>query len=109
MPLLKKDVERIKALDFDYDYFVIAKDGWLQLKNNNGKCVFNNGRRCIIYEHRPEGCRLYPIIFDEDEKCATLDEDCHHRDELKVSKDDILKLTSLIRKLDIEKEDRGSR
>jgi Fe-S-cluster containining protein len=61
-------------------------DGWLQLKNYDGRCVFNDGKKCSIYEYRPEGCKLYPIIYDEDKNHATLDVDCPHRDEFKISK-----------------------
>jgi len=104
MPLSKKDIERIKSLSFDYDYFVINKDGWLQLKNYDGKCVFNDGKQCSIYKDRPEGCRSYPIIYDDDEECATLDEDCPHRDEFKISKTDIVTIISLIRKLEYERK-----
>jgi Fe-S-cluster containining protein len=102
MPLSKKDIEQIKRLGFNYAYFVINKDGWLQLKNYNGRCVFNDGNQCSIYENRPEGCKLYPIIYDEDKNCTILDEDCPHRDEFKILKLDTVTLISLIKKLKAE-------
>ena len=43
MPLLKKDIKRIGRLGFGCDYFVVNRDGWLQLKNYDGRCVFNDG------------------------------------------------------------------
>ncbi len=106
MPLLKKDIERIKKLGFNYDYFVVNRDGWLQLNNSNGRCVFNDGKQCLIYENRPEGCKLYPIIFDEDENCATLDKDCPHRDEFKISERDSMIVASLVAKLKDERRQR---
>jgi len=104
MPLLKKDIERIKRLGFDYDYFVVNRDGWLQLKNYDGRCVFNDGKRCSIYEDRPEGCKFYPIIYDEDKNCATLDEDCPHRDDFKISKINVVLLISLVTRLKDERK-----
>ena len=86
MLLQKEDIERIKGSGFDNSHFVVNRDGWLQLKNYDGRCVFNDGKKCLIYEYRPEGCKLYPIIYDEGKNHATLDIDCPHRDEFKISK-----------------------
>ena len=104
MPLSKIDREQIKRLGFNYDYFVVNKDGWLQLKNYNGRCVFNDGNQCTIYENIPEGCKLYPKIYDEDKNCALLDKVCPHRDEFKILKLDTVTLISLIRKLEYERK-----
>jgi len=106
MPLLKEDIERIKELGFDYDYFVVNRDGWLRLKNRDGRCVFIDGNQCLIYENRPEGCKSYPILYDEDKNCATLDEDCPHRDEFKISESDLRIVTSLVIKLRDERKRR---
>jgi len=106
MPLLKKDIERIKKLELKYDHFVINNDGWLQLKNYDGKCVFNDGNQCAIYEKRPEGCKLYPIIYDEEQNCATLDEDCPHGNEFRISEIELAKLRSLIIRLKDERSQR---
>ena len=106
MPLLEKDVELIKKLGFDYDYFVVNKDGWLQLKNYDGRCVFSNDGKCSIYEDRPEGCESYPIVYDEDNNCAALDEYCPYRDEFKISEIDRAMLTVLITKLKDERKQR---
>ncbi|MFH0711031.1 MAG: YkgJ family cysteine cluster protein [Candidatus Aenigmatarchaeota archaeon] len=104
MPLSEEDVERIKSLGFDYDFFVVNADNWLQLKNIDGKCAFNDGKQCLIYENRPEGCRLYPITYDEDG--AVLDEDCPHKEEFKISKAEIKMVSSLVRKLKDERKQR---
>ena len=105
MPLLKKDIERIERLGFNYDCFVINRDGWLQLKNCDGRCVFSDGKQCLIYENRPEGCRSYPIIYDEDKNCAVLDEVCPHIDEFKISKINVVRLRSIITRLKDEKKE----
>lgn len=106
MPLSKEDIERIKGLGFGYNSFVVSRDGWLQLKNYDGRCVFNDGKQCLIYENRPEGCKLYPIIFDEGRNCATLDKDCPHRDEFKMSEIDLGMVASLVTKLKDERRQR---
>ncbi len=84
MPVSHKDIERIKKLGFDTNYFVTEQNGWLQLKNQDGRCVFHNGVICQIYENRPDGCKLYPIIYDKDEKHAVFDEDCPHREKFRM-------------------------
>ena len=79
MVLSDTDIDRIKSLGFSRDFFVDIHNGWLQLKNRDGRCVFHNGIKCSIYDHRPEGCQLYPVIFDKDNNCAILDEECPYR------------------------------
>jgi Fe-S-cluster containining protein len=105
MPLSKEDIEHIKRSGFDYSYFVVNRDGWLQLKNYDGRCVLNDGQECLIYENRPKGCEIYPVVYDEDKSCATLDEDCLHRDEFKISKTDQRMASSLLTKLKDDPEE----
>jgi len=107
MLLQKEDIERIKGLGFDNSHFVVNRDGWLQLKNYDGRCVFNDGKKCLIYEYRPEGCKLYPIIYDEGKNRSTLDEDCPHRYEFKISKIKGEAVISLVAKLIEERRKRG--
>ena len=95
--------EQIKGLGFDYDYFVVNINDWLQLKNYDGKCVFNDGRQCLIYENRPEGGKLYPITYNEDENCAVLDEDCQHRNSFKISEVELEMVSFLVTKLKNER------
>ena len=67
MPLTEDDIARIESLGYSRDYFVVIKDGVPRLRNVNGRCVFlNDDGLCRIYEHRPIGCRLYPIIQVDD-------------------------------------------
>ena len=103
MPLSNGDIEQIKGLGFDYDYFVVSRDGQLQLKNYGGRCVFNDGKQCLIYENRPEGCKLYPIVYDEDKNCAVLDEDCPHRNSFKISEVELGLVSFLVTKLKNER------
>lgn len=109
MLLLEEDVERIRRMGFEHEYFVVSRDGWLYLRNVDGMCVFNDGRKCLIYEKRPLGCKLYPLVYDEDYGIITLDEYCPHREEFKVSEDDRDKLLSFIERLKKERELRITR
>lgn len=108
MPLLKKDIDRIKRVDMTVEYFIIEKDGWLQLKNVNGLCVFHDGTQCTVYEKRPEGCTLYPLIYEEETDCGILDEECPYASEFPLSGRKRVQLRSLITKLKNERKRRQS-
>jgi len=103
MLLLEEDVERIGSLGFKTEYFVVDRDGWLYLRNVNGRCVFNDGKKCSIYENRPLGCRLYPIVYDEDYGIVTLDDYCPYRGEFKFSRADGDKVFFLVERLKDER------
>ena len=106
MLLSNQDINKIKKLGYDKNFFVRKKNGWLQLKNINGKCVFHNGKICTIYENRPEGCSLYPIIYDMDAKSAVFDKDCPLKHEFIMTKQLEKKLYALVSKIEKEREKR---
>lgn len=106
MPLSSQDIAKIKNLGFKTNSFVIERCGWLQLKNYKGKCVFHNGTMCSIYENRPEGCKLYPIIYDKDKKCAIFDKDCLYIDKFHISKSTTKQLYNLVSKLENERAEK---
>jgi len=108
MLLSNDDIERIKKLGFDSKFFVVEKDGWMHLKNHNGRCVFHDGTKCLIYKNRPEGCRLYPVIFDMDRKCAVLDDDCPHKDRFCMSDTVTKKLYDVVSKIQRQQNKRIS-
>jgi Fe-S-cluster containining protein len=69
MLLTKDDIKRIEQKGVHKKYFLkINKDGYAQLKNRNGYCVFYNleKQQCNIYSDKPSGCGVYPVILDED-------------------------------------------
>ena len=109
MPLSNQDIKRITKLGFDPKSFVKTRNGWLQLKNKDGRCFFHSGTICMIYKDRPEGCKLYPIIYDKDENSAVFDRDCPYRGNFKMSKNVVKKLYALISKLEIEKNKRNKK
>ena len=109
MPISYNDIEQIKKLGFKTDFFVIKDDGWLQLKNKKGQCVFHNGTTCSIYENRPEGCKLYPVIYDKDKKSAVFDKDCPYTKNFQINKSIIKQLNILVSILEYERAKRGKK
>ena len=103
MLLSLEDIKRIEKLGFSRDFFVDEVDGWLQLKNKNGLCVFHDGSNCTIYDQRPHGCRLYPVIYDADADCAIIDEECPHGEYFPLSEDIEKELFSLVSRIVSEK------
>ena len=106
MPLTNKDIERITSIGFKTKFFIKSRNGWLQLKNKDGRCTFNNGLMCLIYKNRPEGCKLYPIIYDKDNNCAILDEECPYRTKFLINNSLRKKLFNLVQRVEIEKKNR---
>jgi Fe-S-cluster containining protein len=96
MILSEKDIDRIQNLGFSYDYFIKVNNGWLQLKNKDGLCVFHNCKKCLIYENRPEGCRLYPLTYDNDKKLPVFDKDCLHQSKFIITESLKNKLFNLV-------------
>jgi Fe-S-cluster containining protein len=81
MLLSQKDIKRLEKKGFSQNYFVhYDKQGYAQLKNREGYCVFYDlkNHQCSVYVDRPSGCRVYPVIFDE-EKGVVLDSICQSR------------------------------
>lgn len=87
MTLVEADVLRLQAQGFS-GFCREMSDGSLQLVNLDGKCFFLKDGRCSIYSIRPEGCRLYPLIFDASERGAVLDDFCPYRTEFRFSSAD---------------------
>jgi len=98
MILSYQDIDRIKRLGFDINFFVTERDGWLQLKNQDGRCVF--------HKDRPDGCKLYPIIYDKDKKHAIFDKDCLQKDKFLMSKSITKQLYDIVSKLESERAER---
>ena len=69
MLLSNEDIKRLEKKGFHKKFFVtFDKEGYAQLKNRNGYCTFydQEEHRCKVYADRPSGCRVYPVILDED-------------------------------------------
>lgn len=70
MLLSTADVRLLERAGFNSQKFVrFNKQGFAQLRNSAGYCVFyqTEKHRCRVYRHRPLGCRIYPVIYSEKE------------------------------------------
>ena len=103
MPLSNSDIVRIMTLGFPENFFAVKRNGNRQLRNLSGRCVFHNGQRCTIYSYRPEGCQIYPVVFNDDVGEAVLDSYCSHREKFQLTPGISRKVIKLVRKLDAEK------
>ena len=77
--LSKRDIESIKNLGYDMDFFV-GYDTTMEYggktilrKRPNGWCVFLSKEqgiyKCEVYENRPKICRKYPFFRRKVESC----------------------------------------
>jgi Fe-S-cluster containining protein len=74
MPLSEKDIQLLEKTGHTREQFVhMNKKGYAQLRNKNGYCAFYNTEKhsCRVYRRRPTGCRLYPVIYSEQEGVVT--------------------------------------
>jgi len=113
MMLSNADVERLEGLGYDRQKFTrYDKHGFANLRNCRGFCVFYDAvkRRCTIYEHRPEGCRIYPVVYSEQEGIV-VDELCPMKttvSEIELKRKG-KKVIELLQRMDNEATSRGAR
>lgn len=112
MLLSNQDIKRLTEKGYPKEHFVQTdEDGYAQLRNIHGHCIFYDmaKRRCIVYEDRPEGCQIYPVIFDE-ERGIILDGECNATetitDEEKQEKGK--KVVALLERIDKQARSRAS-
>jgi hypothetical protein len=70
MMLSDADVERLERMDYNrLEFARYDRHSFVRLRNRRGFCVFYDVEkcRCRIYRHRPLGCRIYPVIYGEQE------------------------------------------
>jgi len=109
MLLSNNDIERLRRKGYDPNFFAwINKEGYALLRNISGVCVFFDAkkRRCKERAVRPLGCRIYPVMQDE-EFGIVVDEGCpsHTMSENQKAKRgrEVLKL---LKKIDAEAKKR---
>lgn len=79
MTLTEADVARLEAAG-ERRFVRAAADGSWQLANLGGHCVFLSADgACTVYEVRPEGCELYPLVLDLGSGRVVRDSFCPHR------------------------------
>ena len=77
MELSSDDIERLEENDYCLEEFAVIDDCVIRLRNINGYCYFYNhaDKKCQIYENKPMGCYLYPVVYLANEG-AIVDELC---------------------------------
>jgi len=81
MLLSKEDIKRLEWLGFSReDFTVTGGDGLTRLRNVGELCFFYGPeeKKCQVYEYRPLGCFIYPVIYSNDDGVIT-DEFCPTR------------------------------
>ncbi len=106
MLLSERDVIRLLKKGFKKNSFaVLDKAGYLTLKNRDGCCVFYDRelKQCRVYNDRPSGCRVYPVILDEDEG-TVLDNICPCIDTISALEKNVkaIKVVKLLKEIDSE-------
>jgi Fe-S-cluster containining protein len=106
MLLSRSDIRLLERVGHDVGKFArFNKQGFAQLRNCRGCCIFYQAdkHRCKIYRHRPLGCRIYPVMYDEEQR-VVVDGLCPQAET--VSKREILlkavKLKRLLKRIDSE-------
>ncbi len=93
MLLTEADLARLRATTGRDDFWFQADDGYLQLRTRDGPAapgapsptakpcaLLAADGTCSVWEDRPEGCRLYPAVWDSELRKSHFDVDCPHTD-----------------------------
>ena len=112
MLLSTEDIERLEGKGYQQQFFVLLdKEGYPKLRNLQNHCVFFNveNKRCMVYHSRPLGCRLYPLIYDE-QKGIIVDGFCRAKGKLPENQmaQRGRKVLRLLERIDAEAERRRS-
>jgi hypothetical protein len=70
MELSEEDIAKLAALGFhEHEFAELHADGVVRLRNVGGSCFFlgAENKGCQVYEHRPLGCRIYPVNLTLDD------------------------------------------
>jgi Fe-S-cluster containining protein len=94
------DLKRIEKLGYKRADFTVHYEGETRLKNRGKTCCFLEDGRCMVYENRPEGCRIYPLVYDVYSHKFISDKVCLHSAEFKATRADKDRLKHLIRRIE---------
>jgi len=111
MMLSNADIERLERVGYCRQKFVRCDDyGFVRLRNCHGFCVFYDVERCRckIYKHRPLGCRIYPVIYSEQEG-VVVDDLCPMKNTISENqlRSKGKRVVELLRRIDKEAASRG--
>jgi Fe-S-cluster containining protein len=113
MLLSIEDIERLERKGYKTASFVrIDNEGYAYLQNLKGNCVLFDAEKRVCKEraNRPSGCRIYPIMLDE-EKGIVIDDICPAKGSIteKQKEKRGKKVRKLLDKIDGEAEKRRMR
>jgi Fe-S-cluster containining protein len=113
MLLSKEDIRLLEKTRHDQHEFArFTEHGYARLRNRRGHCVFYDSEkhRCKAYRHRPLGCRIYPVIYSEEEG-VTVDDLCPESNTISAAEVEskTAKLMKLLQTIDNEVKKRRPR
>ena len=103
MHLTHHDITKIEQQNYN-SFYTESRDGWVQLKNHKGRCIFHDGTKCTIYTIRPHGCQLYPLVFNIDDHKPIYDSICPHPECFPITQEKTHQIQTLIDQLYKEKK-----
>lgn len=108
MPLTQADLARLEQVTGkNRDRFSVGDeedDGPRRLKNADGHCVFLEADGCGVYNDRPSGCRIYPLVLDPETGQGVLDDDCPYTKGFRVRPRDRAALAGLVTELGLQEK-----
>ena len=112
MLLCEEDIKRLERAGYVKKKFVrLDKQGYAKLRNVRGYCFFYDAEthRCNAYELRPLGCRIYPVIYGEEDAIVT-DDLCPEKHTVsdKEMAEKGKKVTRLLARIDLEAKSRST-
>jgi Fe-S-cluster containining protein len=113
MLLSEEDIRLLEKAGYNQEKFAhFTKQGYAQLRNQQGYCIFYDPEkhRCKVYKHRPLGCRIYPVIYSEEEG-VIVDDLCPESNTVSAAEVEhkTAKLTKLLQRIDNEAKKRNPR
>jgi Fe-S-cluster containining protein len=108
MTLTEADRARLEAVGHR-DFFIVNEGDDLQLLNVDSHCVFLADGRCSVYDDRPEGCRIYPLILDLSVDRVLRDAFCPWAEEFRFTREDEVRLRRSVVEEESERRVRASR
>ena len=91
MTLTEADVGRLESVGFS-DFVRLNRDGDLELRNRDGRCIFLEDGRCGVYDRRPDGCRFYPLVLDLGLDRVVRDGFCPRHEDFSIDSDRVARL-----------------
>jgi uncharacterized protein len=88
----------LRGLGYPLGDFMVVVGGERRLRNVDGRCFFLGVDGCRVYDVRPLGCRLYPLVVDGGGR-VMVDPGCRYRDRFSLNSSDVRRLRVFVKKL----------